>query len=183
MAAFLTENFWLWLLIGGLFVAAGFVLYSAWGKWRPFAALAALGLTVIAVGAAVVFFLPNDRKTIRRTVERLAEAVENNDIEQVVSLIDSTAGKTVAKAVHHLGLAKIDRAAVNQLQIKSVNYYTSPPTAVVAFNGSVSGHEKMFGTLFSITVHFDEVELVKNAAGEWKVTDRCFFRYPGYDGR
>lgn len=183
MIPYFTTNIWIWVGLGAFFIAAGFVLFSVRGKFRFALGGIAVGLAVVLVGLAIVFFLPTDRKAIRSVIYGVADAVEKNDIDRVVSYLDSTATQTAAKAVHHMGLARIDRANVRQFNIKSVNFYTSPPTAVVAFNGSVAGHEKMFGSSFTVVVHFDEVELVKGADGNWRITNRCVFRYPGYDGR
>lgn len=183
MSALLTENLWVWLGLGAFFAVAGFVLFSSSGKFRFAIGGIAAGTVVFLTGLAIVFFLPTDRKAIRAVIYDVADAVENNDIDRVVSYLDSAATQTAAKAVHHMGLAQIDRASVRQFTIESVNFYTSPATAVVAFNGSVAGHEKMFGSSFALVVHFDEVELVKGADGNWRITNRCIFRYPGYDGR
>lgn len=186
MIDFLTENIWFYLAVGLFFIVAGAVLYSASGKIARVLQFGALGLAVIALGASLVFLVPTDRKAIKKTIYDLGDAVERNDLNGVLDLIDVKADKTRAKAVFHMKLAKIERTRIGQLKIQSVNQFTSPPTARVAFNGGVSGKVIFASTYpaadFSIVVYFEDVELGKGNDGRWRVTDNCFFRYSGYDG-
>ena len=186
MVALFTENIWIWVIFGGFFIVAGVILSSASGKigWL-FKGLFA-GLVTLAVGAVLVYLVPTDRKEIKRTIYELADAVERNDVDGVLNLIEAPALKTQTKAKFHMALAKISRARVGQLKIKSVNRFTSPPTARVAFNGGVSGRVSVLSSYpaadFSIVVYFEDVELGKCDDGRWRVTDNCSFRYSGYDG-
>lgn len=183
MIALWTEQLWVWVAAAIFFAASGWTLFLAHGRFKPLLFGFALAAVTLAVGAAVVFFLPTDRKNVRKSLKTLASAIADNDVDTVLSLIEDGAAKTSAKAVFHMGLAEIDSARIAQLSIKSVNRFVSPPSAAVAFNGAVRGRVRAMNHPFSIVVHFDDVELVEGTDGVWRVSDRCFFRYPGYDGQ
>jgi len=178
-----TENIFLWAGIAAVITAAGLFLTIQRGRIGWFLGGAGGGLAVLALGAVLVYCVSTDRKEIRRSLTELAGAIELNDLDGVLSHIDSIALETAAKARHHLGLAVIDEARISRLEIKNINRYTSPPTAIVSFNGMVSGREKLFGSQFSLVVKFDEVELIESPNRNWRVTNRCHFTYPGYSGQ
>lgn len=180
--ALLTENIFVWLTITVLFAIFGWCFAFTLQKQRlGFFLLFCAGLTA-AAGVYSVYFLKTDRKEVRKTIFNLADAVGRNDLDAVIGLIDPKARETCQKARVHMNLAVIDWAKVRDFNIDDINYYTSPPSAHVHFDGSVGGKVKQFNTDFVIKVHFTDVELFKGSDNVWYVTDRCTFSYPGYNG-
>lgn len=184
MIPLLTEHLWVWIVAGGFVFAIGAILFSQSGNIKAFIVFSGCALLILGLGVFLVRFVKTDRKEIKKTIYELADAVERNDLPGVLDRIDGAAGKTIAKATHHLGLARIESAKVSLFSIKNVNRYTSPPTATVVFNGAVRGNVSVssIASDFVIVVHFESVELAKSSDGRWRVTDHCRFKYPGYDG-
>ncbi len=184
MIPLLTEHFWVWLAIAGFFLTIGVIFLSQTGEWKGFLLFGGLAILLLAVGGYLTFVLKTDRKEIKKTIYELADAVRRNDLPEILNRLDEGATKTAAKANYHLKLAKIDKTKLNTFTVKTVNRFTSPPTAIVAFNAWVEGTAGLQGLNypFSIPIRFEEVELVKGEDGIWRVTDRCQFSYPGYNG-
>ena len=184
MVPLITEHLWVWIVAAGFLFFIGTILFSQTGNLKSFSLFLIGAVLVLGLGVVMVYFVKTDRKEIKKTIFDLAAAVERNDIDAVLAGIDGSAGKTIAKATHHLGLAKIEKAAVSQFSIRGINQFTSPPTAQVSFNGAVRGtvSASMLSSPFAVIVRFESVELVKNDDGVWRVTDQCIFKYPGYHG-
>ncbi len=180
--ALLTENIFVWLTAAFLLAVFGWVSLFSLQKRKIGCSLIFIGILVLFTGIYSVYFFKTDRKDVRDTVYKLAAAVGDNNLDEVLKYVDPKARETCEKARVHMNLAVIDWAKVRDFKIDNINFFTSPPTAHVRFDGSVSGKVKQFGSPFLIKVHFSDVELFKDSDGKWYVTDRCTFSYPGYNG-
>ncbi|MBR5627162.1 MAG: nuclear transport factor 2 family protein [Thermoguttaceae bacterium] len=181
--AILFENIYIWIALGAVFLLCAFALYRATANYSVLSTCLVLAVISWGLGVVLVYYVKTDRKEIRHTVQGLADAIAENDLEKVLSYVAEDAVKTRQLAQYHLELATIEWTKVRDFKIVNINYYTAPPTATVSFRGSVSGNAGVSGVLetqFTVVVNFTEVGLVKESDNKWRVTDRCVFDYPGY---
>lgn len=179
----LLESIWLWLGLALGAVVIGWAFFQNSGHIKPLLLGSLAAVVLLVVGAALVYGVQTDRKKVKQTVHLLADAIAENDLNKVCSLIEPQAKETIAKARHHMGLVKIEWTKVRDLKVNKVNYYTSPPSVVATFRGTVAGKVLDFNTPFTVQVVFTEVLFRQGANGSWYVTDQCRFNYPGYDGK
>ena len=181
MVALLTENLWIWILLAGMSVFAGSILYTQTGSLKAMLCFAGSAVVLLALGCFLVYGVPTDRKEIKRAIYELADAVERNDLPAVLALLDPSAKETIGEATRHLKMADIEVANVTNFRINGINRFTSPPTALASFNGTVRGtvSAAMMTSPFAVIVRFESVELSKSPDGRWRVTDNCRFSYPG----
>ncbi|MBO7679130.1 MAG: hypothetical protein J6S75_05625 [Thermoguttaceae bacterium] len=139
-----------------------------------------MAVVIIATVAPVVWFFtrPTESRRIHRTFRDLTEAIAANDVDRALSFFDPQAVSCAGEYRRYAALATVQRVRISQFQVKSVNKFTSPPTAVVSFNSGCTVRENRFGTVSSFIVVFDQVELVQDGENNWKVTDRIKYHVP-----
>ncbi len=183
MSSIIFESVIFWAIITITFSAFGGCFYCVLGKKKIGVILLVAAIISIIVGYICIMKIQTDRKMVRQTILNLAAAIEQNDVERVISYLTFDAESTKQKARYHMGLAKIEWTKIRDFKIISINNYTSPPMAHVQFTGTVSGTTSgYFNGRFTIPVHFIDVELLKEDDGKWYVTERCEFKYQGYNG-
>lgn len=182
MTAFLTENVLFWAIAAGGLFAFGFALSRGTGKAAFLWGGATFGVLTAILGLFLVFGVETDRKIVRATIFDAAAAVANNDVDGVLERLDPNA-KGLRRAVErNLGRVEVEWAKIRDFQILEMNYHTSPPRALVSFRASAGGVGDGIDALsFTVVLHFTEVELRRVASGDWRVAERCKFRFVGGD--
>ena len=177
------ENIWIWLALAVAFVAIGWSFSQGLGSAKPLLIGVASAIVALALGLFLVYGIQTDRQKVIATVQSLGKAVADNDLEKVCSFVEPEAKETLDKAKHHMGLVKIEWTKIRDLKVPKINYFTSPPSVIVSFRGTVGGKVLAFDAPFTVQVMFTEVLFRQGADGKWYVTDECRFAYPGYDGQ
>lgn len=179
----LLENVWCWFGLAFGAAVIGWAFFQNSGHVKSLILGIGAAIFLLTLGLTLVYGVQTDRKKVIQTVYDLAAAIADNSVDKVCSHIEPEARETIAKAKHHMGLVKIEWTKVRDLKVGKVNYYTSPPSAVVAFRGTVGGRVLVYDMPFTVQVQFTEILFRQGADGKWYVTDQCKFVYPGYDGK
>jgi len=180
-SALLTESLLFWAVVAASCAFCGFALATGLAKRQYAVGGACVAFGLLALGIVLVFFVDTDAKSVRRSIDGLADAVARNDVEGVLALVSPDAERTRGLASSHMKLANIERAKVSDYKLLEITRATSPPRARVSLRGVVSGKSSSFDAYpFTIIVDFTQVELRLGQDGVWRVTDECEFRYPGY---
>lgn len=177
------ENIWIWLAIAVMAVATGWSFCQGLGSVKPLLIGAGSAVVTLGLGIFLVYGIQTDRQRVIQTVNALARAIAANDLDKVCSFVEPQARETLAKAKYHMGLVKIEWTKVRDLKVPKINYYTSPPSVIISFRGTVGGRVLSFDAPFTVQVVFTEVLFRQGSDGKWYVTDECRFVYPGYDGQ
>ncbi|MGQ9505197.1 MAG: hypothetical protein ACUVQG_11560 [Thermogutta sp.] len=91
------------------------------------------GLLVPLAGVLVADYLVvTDREAIELTIRYGVDALEDNDLDRVLTFLSPTAVKTRERATWALGIVKFSSIRISDLKIQ-VNRLTQPPTAEVRF--------------------------------------------------
>ena len=177
------ENSWIWLALAATIFIVAWVMFQQSGKLKPLAIGATVAALVLALGFVLVFCVETDRQKVVRTINALADAIAENDVEKVCSHLEPEAAQLKSEAKRHMGLANIEWTKVRDLKIGKINYYTSPASVSAAFRGTVGGRVRQYDAPFTVVVQFTDVLLREGDDGKWYVTDQCVFSYPGFEGR
>ncbi len=121
-----------WLTLAMLALLAGAALYG-WmqtGKRGPLIVGLVL-VTLMPVAWIVAERWVTDREQIRMTIEKAAEALRQNDIDQALQLVDPTMRSILAMAQADLSRFHFSEARVTKMRAIEVNSGSQPPTAEV----------------------------------------------------
>ena len=181
MSAFFLESGWFWGILSIFLAFVGFAGSRGTGKKAFLFGGVGAGILTAALGAYLVLGVPTDRKAVRASIDGLAVAIANNDVDGVLKFVSQDASRTRRLANYQLRLAKIEWTKVRDYKLLELNHHMSPPRALVRFRGTVSGTAgALEGASFTVVVEFTSVELRKDSDGIWRVTDNCEFNYPGF---
>lgn len=139
-----------------------------------------MAVVIVVTVLPVAWYLvrPTDSRRLHRTILDLAEAVASNDIDRGVTFFDPEAVSRVRQYRQYAQLATVQRVRISQFRVKSINKFTTPPTALVSFNSGCTARDNRFGMVSSFIIVFDQVELIQDAEKNWKVTDRIEYHVP-----
>ena len=166
MEAFLFENP-LWLGICGTFVAIiAAVLWMQTGA-RSAAVTAAVSCVLTILLVLVSLRVETDREKVIATINQVANAVESNDLERVLSHISPNAAQGLMRAEQELPLYNFREARMTRLKSVLVNRNSTPPTAMAEFSVIVdveaNGHQARIPRF--VKVYFIDDD------GRWLVRD------------
>lgn len=175
---FLVESLVLWFVLAFVVGACGYATFLNNRKVQTLGITTALVLLVLIIGFGLYYGVDTDKKSIRRMLDSLVVAIENDDLEGVQKHIELGAIQTRALARAQMTLVRVPKANYKDLEI-SISRAVEPPIARIKFTGVV--HWKTKGNIdgFSMEqtvpeiVRFD-VELIKSDK-TWLVTDNCNF--------
>lgn len=122
------------IAVSGLVVVVACVVVWIQTGHRVAVACAALGSLITLLLLAICIQIETDREAIKRTINEVAEAIEQNDHARVFSYIHPGAGEGIARARAELPQYEFSDARVTRVKSISVNQETSPPTALAEFN-------------------------------------------------
>ncbi len=136
MQQFFLESTWSLGLCGLLVaLACGFWWTQSGARVAALCTLAMLVLTTILV--VISLRVETDRERIRKTIDEVAEAIEQNDLPRVLGYIYSGATEGVTRAKQELPSYKFTEARLTRLKSIEVNRRTKPATAIAEFNVAV----------------------------------------------
>ena len=173
------ESIWIWL---GLAFVVGVIGYCAFLSDRQ---IRTLGITVgaavavLVIGLSLFYFVDTDRKSITRTLNGLAAAIERDDLDGILEhYVLQRAARTRALARVNMGYVRVTSARFRDLKV-AVNRLTSPPTAQVSFTATVYWLPRNLADFpmerpAPQIVKFN-IELERGPNGSWLVTDQCEF--------
>jgi hypothetical protein len=81
-------------------------------------------------------FIITERKRVIQTLDGIVSALENNDVDRVLSYLEPEAAHSRERARWALGRVEVTSASYRKLEI-NINMLTSPPTAKVTFFGLI----------------------------------------------
>ncbi|MDD3586695.1 MAG: hypothetical protein PHQ75_05890, partial [Thermoguttaceae bacterium] len=114
------ENIWIWLALAVACVAVGWSFSQGLGSVKPLLIGAGLAMVTLGLGLFLVYGFQTDRQKVIATVQSLAKAVADNDIEKVCSFVEPQARETLDKAKYHMGLVKIEWTKVRDLKVPKI---------------------------------------------------------------
>lgn len=126
------ENAVLVGIVGG--VITGLVAFSGYqlSQMRLLIAAAVCCVLTIAL-VALSIAIETDREQIRRTMHEIAQAVQENDHERLVSFFHPNASAGVQHARTEVPRYRFQQASVTSIRDMIVNSRTRPPTAITEF--------------------------------------------------
>lgn len=166
MEAFFFENP-LWLGICGAFVTivAAVLWVQTGARSAAVTAVVACILTILLV--LVSLRVETDREKLIRTIHEVAEAVESNDLERVLTHVSPNATQGLLRARQELPQYTFREARMTRLKSIVINRNSTPPTAIAEFSVIVDvgadGHQTRLP-------RFVKAYFVENA-GRWLVRD------------
>lgn len=129
-----------WLLTG-LAVESVLLIIYLQTRRAPFLVAMVLFAALTVAGVAYERMVVTDREAVEQTVYSLAERIEADDVQAVLSFISPRASRTRAAAEREMGRYEIELARiVSPLQIEFFDQ-TSPPTARAEFRAVVRASE------------------------------------------
>lgn len=138
--SYLYESPYLILTIGVFFLAIlGYLFVNTRQKGALIGMGVVVALTLICL--AIEHFVETPREQVEASIEGLADALEDNNIEDTLEYLDSNAEVTREKARWAMGRFHVIRAKVSNLRIE-INELTSPPSATVKFTGTIRATDK-----------------------------------------
>ena len=174
MSVFL-DHLWVWIVLTFIVGSCGFSWYFNDQKKRNLVIAALLPILTLAFGLILHYGVDTDQKSIKRMLNALITAVEQDDLQSVSQFISPKAHETLKLAKDQMMFVSISRAKYRDLQIE-VNDATSPPTAKVRFAAFFYWKTKMpiDGFMLDKPVPENarfEIELVKTKSQSWLLTD------------
>ncbi len=123
-------------IVCGIFVEA--ILAVVFVNTRRKSVLVAMAVVLLlaAGGVALEKWWVTDREEIESTLNEIADALEANDLERVLSFIAPDAEETPGLARIYMALVTVKSAKVRNLEVE-INRLTSPPVAKTRFMGNV----------------------------------------------
>ncbi|MDR2641257.1 MAG: hypothetical protein LBC74_00520 [Planctomycetaceae bacterium] len=181
----LLENIWIWIGLAFVVGVVGFSMFQQNQQIRTFVVTTLLVVGLLVIGILLYCFVDTDRKSVTRALNKIVRAIENDDLELVLTFIDDSAEKPRSLARSNMSLILIPHASFSSLDVK-VNYLTNPPVASVTFIAMVNWMPKSgwlkneFPTDKPVPerVEFD-IEMRKTNNGNWKITNKCDFQHRG----
>lgn len=95
----------------------------------------------VLLGLLIEWLVVTEREAVEYTLDACVAAVEANDVERLLSCISPSAQQARKDARWVLGRVQVERARINDLEIK-INRLTSPPTATARFQAIGTGRDR-----------------------------------------
>jgi hypothetical protein len=179
------ENIGIWIGIALVVGVIGFVSFQQNQQVRTFWITALSVLVLLGVGISLYCFVDTDRKSVARTLNKLTNAIEKDNLELMLQYIDEKAEKPRNLAQSYMSLIRVPKASFSNLKVK-VNYLTNPPVASVTFIAMVNWMPKSgwlkneFPTDTPVLERVElDVEMKKTNSGDWKITNKCDIQHRG----
>ena len=122
-------------IVFGIFLEAILAVVFLNTRRKSVLAAMAVVLLIAAAGVALEKWWVTDREQIEATLDKIARALEANDLELLYTFIEPDAEKTRILAAVNMALVTVKSAKVRNLKVK-VNRLASPPVAEARFLGS-----------------------------------------------
>ena len=136
----LYETFIPTLIVGCAFL---FFLIAFWvvarQKWALYAS--AVPILIIAGGIALDEIVETNREAVWKTINAIQDALVAGDVEEIEKYLTSDAKVTFNRVKWAFNNFDIRRVGVYDMEME-FNDFTSPPTAVISFQGVVKYHAK-----------------------------------------
>jgi ketosteroid isomerase-like protein len=162
------ENPFFPLLIGGGFCLATLGLWYAFRHWLPLA-LCGVAMAITAAIVLLSFLVETPREQVERTIHRLAMAVQQNDIDRVLSLVvaDDVRMRDAAKREmgdHHFVMCWVTKVQEIQLDESAAPSQAHALVNVVAQVDQSRHYDAGRG---AVKLWLD---LRKDSDGQWRVS-------------
>lgn len=130
-----------------------------------YGAFAALAATIVLVLLSIQIETP--REQIEKTIQEVADAVENNRVEEVLEYLHPGAVVGRRHVEQEMPRYKFTEARVTRMHSIAVNHATNPPTAIAEFNVivDVSAHGQSARVPRFVRAYFTYSD------GKWLVND------------
>ena len=154
-------------VIGGVLVLIAMFAWINSGS-KPALYVAIILLLLTAVSVIISINVKTDREQIQNVLTSVAEAVEENDLEQVLTFVHPHAVEGVMRAKTELPSYKFTEARITGVKSIRVDKRTRPPSAVAEFHVVVSltGQGNQFNSIRRFVRCF-----FLNSDGRWLVHD------------
>jgi hypothetical protein len=154
------------VVIGVITVAVlGIILVQTGRRWTIAALCGVLAVTLVLV--IMESLIVTDREEVENTLERVADALESNDLDRVLSLISPSRGQAMmADAKNRLPPWTVLEARVGSGLRIELNYLTPVPTAIATFNGRIRVREQAASGLEGLYARRFTVKL-REEDGQW----------------
>jgi hypothetical protein len=170
------ESPWPILLIGAAAETILLVALIRTGRGMLLGVMAAVA-AVVGLGVLVEQLVVTQRKQVAATIDAAAAALEANDLPRVLELLAPDAEETREKAIQALGMGKLEKVRISNLDITIIRT-TSPPTAKATFNVLAVGQLSQ-GGLGTLTRYFQMTIRLRLESGRWLITGHEFAQDPG----
>ncbi|MGL4943503.1 MAG: hypothetical protein ACRC46_09970 [Thermoguttaceae bacterium] len=141
MITLLLEQMWPWWVVAGGVAVAGVLALQRHGGVRVCIKAQLIAVAIAVAGYLVVTYVYTDNKAIRHFLTQAIAAVENDQPDQVTSLL-SPRGRVLQSDVREtMSRVFIDRVRYLDLHFE-VNRNVTPPTAKVDFDAFVQWRPK-----------------------------------------
>lgn len=124
---------------------------------------------VVAGGWAMEWFVITDREAVQSTLEATADALEQNDVAAVLSLVADDAVEVRQRLGALLPAITIEQAKIRDLDIQ-VQARTNPKTARVTLRGIIHGRDKSGQMPYDTFMRRFAVRL-RQVDNRWVITD------------
>jgi hypothetical protein len=178
------DYLWIWIVLTFVVGLGGYSWYVNDQTGRNLIIAIVSPLLTLALGLSLFYGVDTDRKSIKRTLDALIAAVEDDDVEAVCRFISPKAEDVRKLARANMLLFNISKAKYHDLQIE-VNDAASPPIAKVKFSAIFYWKNKIPIDGISLVqpipenVRF-EIELVKTKDQSWLLTKYQHFPLRSY---
>jgi hypothetical protein len=136
--SFFIENGLAIAVIGGLATTLALVFFMARRTGGSLGGLAAaVGATLVLL--AIEWFVQSDREQIESAAERVYGAVEANDVNDVLAVIDPAATTMRSDVQTLMPLMKVEKARTLGTMKITIDDTTNPPTAVSSSKAYLDG--------------------------------------------
>ena len=183
MSIFL-DHLWIWILLTFIVGCCSFSWYLNDQKVRNLVIATLLPTLPLTFGLSLYYGVETDQKTIKRTLDALLAAVEQDDFNSVSQFIHPQAQETLQLAKVQMNFIVVSRAKYRDLQIE-INDATSPPLAQARFSVFFYWKTKMPNDILTMDKPVPEnarfeIELVKTKSKSWLLTDRLRYSRPNF---
>lgn len=163
----LTEDVTTLLVVLGIVeLALALALYQS---GRGVILIAMAGVLLLAGAAfATERLVVTERERVESALMGVVEAVQDNDLDAVLSYIGPQALEVRTLAQANLKLVKIQEAKITDAPQILINELTNPPTATASFMGRVQGQLKM-GSQYGDTYIARFEVTMRRYDGQWKI--------------
>lgn len=168
MMTMIAEQPWLVMGMLGLLAVAAIYGWMQTGKRGPLVA-GVLLVTLIPLAWVIADRWVTDREQIQLTIERAATALQQNDIDQALQLIDPAMRSVLTMAQADLSRFRFTEARVTKVRSIDVRSDTKPPTAEVDLNVNVLVSDKGGQITDMRVVRRVQLEMHRLEDGQWYV--------------
>lgn len=169
--SWLLETPWPSIWVGAIIIGLLAVALVNTGKRALFAAMFGVAGVVLLL-VLVEWLVETDTEQIENTMERVAVALETNDVQNVLALMAPDATEIRSLAESQLPRVDISDANIGgDLQV-TVNHLTIPPTARAQFTARINGTSRTPSDGFGHDTFVRRVSLkLRKTEGRWLLTE------------